>query len=149
MKTTTVKEVKHLKPRRGKQSIMKRIVGDGVKGLYQKVDTTDGSSSFVFRYTRDGVSRSMGLGSTELVPLADAREAAKEARRLLRVGKDPIVEKRLAYANNLQRVTFGDVAKDWFQAHKLDWSNAKHRTQVERSVTDLCESILDMPIADL
>jgi hypothetical protein len=61
-------------------------------GLYLQV-RQGGSGltrSWVFRYTLEGKARIMGLGPLDAIGLADAREKAREARRLLVDGVDPI-----------------------------------------------------------
>jgi len=65
-----------------------------------------GSANWVFRYTSPGGRRrELGLGRADRTSLAaagtslaDAREAADAARRLLRAGRDPIDEKHAARA---------------------------------------------------
>jgi hypothetical protein len=52
--------------------------------------------SWVFRFTRDGKARHIGLGSCDYVSLAKAREKAIECRRLLADGIDPLEAKRNA-----------------------------------------------------
>src|SRR5258706_9679251 len=58
-------------------------------GLYLQVSPTQ-SESWIFRYTRQGRSREMGLGSARDVSLAQARAKAAEARRQLTEGVDPL-----------------------------------------------------------
>src|ERR1700740_1812761 len=64
------------------------LYGDG-HGLCLQVSAY-GTTSWIFRYQIDGVARKKGLGATHTVSLAEAREAAKEARKLTRKGIDPI-----------------------------------------------------------
>lgn len=70
--------------------------GDG-GGLWLQV-ADGGSKSWIFRYQREGRARQMGLGPLDVVPLADARQRAIDARRLLLDGEDPIEAKRSARA---------------------------------------------------
>ncbi|WP_164979230.1 Arm DNA-binding domain-containing protein, partial [Pseudomonas syringae] len=58
-------------------------------GLYLLVGPT-GSKSWVFRFQLRGRRREMGLGSTALVSLQEARRAVVEHRRMLLEGRDPI-----------------------------------------------------------
>jgi integrase len=62
--------------------------------LFLKVSrnpTTGGvRRSWIFRYSRNGVERFMGLGSLDDVGLAEAREKAAAARKLHKDGEDPI-----------------------------------------------------------
>ena len=55
---------------------------------------TSGRRSWVLRFMRGGRVRDMGLGSYPEVSLAQAREAAREARALLRGGSDPIAARK-------------------------------------------------------
>ena len=55
--------------------------GDG-GNLWLRVTET-GNQSWVFRYSRHGKARVMGLGSLDTVPLGEARQLAVEARKLL------------------------------------------------------------------
>src|SRR5258708_29476164 len=63
------------------------------RGLYLQVTST-GGKSWVFRYMLRRKAREMGLGSFLDVSLAEARDAADEARKLRRQGIDPIEAKR-------------------------------------------------------
>lgn len=67
--------------------------GDG-GGLYLSIGK-DGRRRWVFIYRdrRTKRLREMGLGSADIVPLAKARERAKNARELLSDGLDPIAER--------------------------------------------------------
>lgn len=92
-----------------------------------------GSKSWIFRYTLDGKTREMGLGSVATFTLAEARERAAEQRKLLSDGKDPIavrneleVARRLAEANV---ITFDQAAAQYIEAHEPGWKNPKHIEQ--------------------
>ena len=119
--------------------------GDGGNLWLQVTDTgrkdDDGAAivtkSWVFRYRLNRRSRAMGLGPVELVSLADAREVARDARRLLLKGKDPIEERDKARkADEEQKrveaarsVTFQHCAEKYIAAHEASWKNEKHRAQ--------------------
>ncbi len=111
-------------------------VGDG---LYLRI-TDAGSRSWVFRYQRGGIPRSMGLGTAAQakredggISLADARAKAVAARQALHSGIDPIDaarQKTLAEATEKGRaVTFKEAAEVYVAAHKDEWRNAKHGAQ--------------------
>ena len=75
----------------------------------------------------------MGLGGYPDVTLAGAREAARNARFLIKSGKDPIAEAK-ASANALRAslakdVTFEQAAQSYIAAHESGWRNAKHAQQ--------------------
>jgi len=58
-------------------------------GLYLQVSKS-GSQSWVFRFDFGGRRREMGLGSSRVVSLKQARQLAREAREHLLRGDDPI-----------------------------------------------------------
>jgi integrase len=105
--------------------------GDG-GGLYLQVTRT-GARTWLFRFMLAGRSREMGLGSLHTVKLAEAREKARECRKLLLEAIDPIVarnakqaEARLAAATAM---TFEQCAGTYVTTHKAGWKNAKHAAQ--------------------
>lgn len=75
----------------------------------------------------------MGLGPDSLVSLADARDAAIDARRLLRKGIDPIEHRRAAAkakaAEAASAKTFEAVEDEFIASHKAGWKNEKHGDQ--------------------
>lgn len=75
----TVLKVKNAKPGRH---------GDG-KGLYLLVSRT-GAKSWMIRVQSRGRRRDIGLGSTSDLALEDARDKARELRKIARAGGDPI-----------------------------------------------------------
>src|SRR5215217_4664237 len=87
------------------------------------------SKNWQLVYQRQGRERSKGLGSAKFVTLAEAREKAFEARRLLRQGIDPIeagaanaARTRIAALNT---ITFEDAARQSIAARSAQWRTAK------------------------
>ncbi len=105
--------------------------GDGL-GLWLQVSPQQ-TKSWCFRFTLNGRARWMGLGAVHTVTLAEAREAARDARRLLLAGIDPIdaraAEKMQARLEAARGVTFKDCAIAYIAAHEAGWRNATHRKQ--------------------
>src|SRR5262245_33073399 len=101
-------------------------VGDG---LYLRI-TPQLGRTWVFRYQRGGVPRSMGLGRATL---AEARRKLAEARAILANGEDPVAKakaRRLAVAAELASgMTFKGAATRFIDSHKSGWKNAKHTAQ--------------------
>jgi integrase len=101
-------------------------------GLYLQV-APGGSRSWIYRYQREGRRREMGLGSLDAIGLAEAREKATAARRMLAAGADPIearrTERSKAEVVVAKVVTFKDCADRYIAAHKTGWRNPKHRAQ--------------------
>src|SRR6516225_8395980 len=75
------------------------LYGDGY-GLYLQVSESR-SKAWIYRFMIDGRARKMGLGAVHTVSLAEAREAALEARKKVRKGIDPIDEANAERAANL------------------------------------------------
>jgi len=104
----------------------------GVAGLALQVLPT-GGRTWVLRVTIGGKRRDMGLGGFPDVKLAGAREAAREARKLIREGVDPIEAARAAAsalrASRAKNVTFEEAAKAYIAAHEAGWRNEKHGQQ--------------------
>lgn len=106
-------------------------------GLYLQISFAR-TKSWVFRFTLRGKTRDMGLGPLHTISLAEAREAATGARKLLLNGADPIEARdkaraglALAAANSK---TFDDCAAAFIKANKADWKNAKHAEQWETTI---------------
>src|SRR5262245_24714974 len=104
--------------------------GDG-GGLWLAVHA-NGSRSWVLRYGPQG-RRYHGLGPLELVTLAQAREKAREARRQLLDGIDPIAAKRARKAAVVRAMTFQQCAEGYFEAHQAGWKS-EHAGDWRRSV---------------
>lgn len=104
----------------------------GVAGLTLQVLDT-GARSWLLRYSIGPKRRAMGLGGFPDVPLATARELARDARLKVRAGIDPIEEKRAQrsalHAASDKAKTFKECAQAYIAAHEAGWKNAKHRAQ--------------------
>ena len=115
--------------------------GDG-GGLWLQV--TANGRSWIFRYTFKSRPREMGLGSLDVIGLAEAREQAKECRRLLNGTAtappvDPIENRRAlraaAKVGAAKMKTFKDCAEEYIASHRAGWGNAKHAGQWESTLS--------------
>lgn len=112
------------------------IYADGA-GLYLQVTRGKAGdlrrSWFVRLRLPDGRSRDMGLGTFELVPLADARAKAQDARIEAKAGRDPLAareaEKLQAKVETARALTFRQAAEAYIAAHRDRWRSAKHANQ--------------------
>jgi integrase len=104
----------------------------GVQGLALHV-TKSGARSWLLRVMVAGKRREMGLGNYPGVPLAHAREKAREARELIRQGVDPIELQRAVQsassASAASALTFAQCGAAYVVAHEAGWKNAKHAQQ--------------------
>ncbi len=124
-----------------------------VRGLYLQVSPT-GARSWLLRYEVLGKERMMGLGSAQEFSLAQARERALEARRLLADGKDPLRAKREAKAASKEaagrRRTFREAAQEYYQQHLPSWRSIAHAKQWMRSLEVYAFPIIgSMDVADI
>ncbi len=85
-----------------------------------------GAKRWLLRTTVRGKRSDIGLGGLSVVSLAEAREAAREMRRIARAGGDPLAERRKARA---VVPTFEEAAREVYEARKGGWKNPKHRAQ--------------------
>lgn len=102
----------------------------GVAGLALQVTST-GARSWVFRYRHNERRREAGLGPFPDVPLAKAREYAREAREQLRNGVDPITERQAARRKLL---TFAEAVELYDEQKTVEFSSQLHRKQWRASL---------------
>ena len=105
--------------------------GDG-GGLFLQVSAS-GSKSWVFRFKEADKLHEMGLGATHTIGLAEAREKARECRRLRLDGIDPIEARKIARAqarlDAAKAVTFKDCAERYITSHGAGWRSPTHAAQ--------------------
>jgi integrase len=107
MTKLTAKSVERAKPGRH---------ADG-QGLYLLVSAT-GAKSWVLRVQVRGRRRDIGLGSSAELELAEARDKARELRKIAKSGRDPIAARDKAKAIV---PTFEDAAKACHEARGRGW----------------------------
>lgn len=100
-------------------------------GLYLHIDASL-AKRWVFVFQWQGKRKEMGLGSAGTITLADARDAATDARRMVASGKNPITVRKAERSG----ATFGDVADDVLAGLKNSLSNTKHWAQWEVSLKE-------------
>ena len=94
-------------------------------GLYLFVDHS-GAKRWILRTVIAGKRRDLGLGSSQLVTLAEAREEATRLRRMARAGEDPLATRR---RERRAVPTFQEVAKIVHASHSKTFRNEKHKDQ--------------------
>ena len=118
----------------------------GVAGLALQVTGT-GARSWVFRYRHNGRRREAGLGPYPDVPLAKAREYAREARDMLRHGADPIAERQAAQRRLL---TFAEAVELYDQEKAVEFRSGLHRQQWRASLDRHAVPLLgEIAVADI
>ena len=94
-------------------------------GLYLFVDDS-GAKRWILRTVVGGKRRDIGLGSTQLVSLVEAREEAARLRRMARGGGDPLAERRRERRTML---SFKEAAEKVHASHAETFRNQKHKAQ--------------------
>lgn len=126
--------------------------GDG-GGLWLQVTPTT-SKSWIFRFMIDGKQHEMGLGSINTIDLAEARAKARECRRMLLEGVDPLAQRRSAKAartlKEAKRITFDQCAAEYIDAHRGTWKNAKHVAQWKSTLATYAGPVIGkLAVADV
>jgi integrase len=138
-----------------KKDLPPGLYADG-GGLYMQVSQQK-TKAWIFRFTRAGVPRKMGLGSVSVktddkrITLADARQKATAARSLLVDGVDPIADRRarkaVQQAESAKALTFKQCAESYIAAHKSGWKSDKHAGQWESTLKTYAYPIIgDLPV---
>ena len=127
----------------------KGLYPDGA-GLYLRI-TSSGTKSWLFRFSRDGATRDMGLGPIATVSLAKARELAAEARRERLDGADPIETRRTRRASQslaeARSTTFRSCAEQLIASQEAGWRNSKHCRQWRNTLSTYVFPVLgDLPV---
>ena len=118
----------------------------GVAGLALQIGRFD-SRSWVFRYRHNGRRREAGLGPYPDVPLARAREYAREARDQLRRGIDPIEERQAALRRLL---TFGQAVEHYDAEKAVEFTSELHRRQWRASLERHAVPVIgDIAVSDI
>ena len=135
----TARAVQHARP----TGHVQRLADGG--GLYLLV-APSGTKSWVLRTVVKGRRCDLGLGSTALVSLADARDEAARLRRMARAGGDPQAARRREH----RRVpTFEEAARRVHADHAAGFRNEKHRKQWLSSLTPVFVAFGGRPVSDL
>jgi integrase len=120
-------------------------------GLYLQVRGPE-NRSWLYRFKLQGKPHLMGLGTVGDLSLAEARDAAVAARRLVRQGVNPIDQRRAARAENAAQagLTFAQVADAYIATHEPSWRNTKHRYQWRSTIdTYACPVLGKLPVAQV
>lgn len=98
-------------------------------GLYLVVDKS-GAKRWAYIFQWEGKRNEMGLGPLSAVPLADARDAAQEARQLRARGINPIKDRERQRNNDKARdKTFGSFVEEMLPEITKAFKNDKHIAQ--------------------
>lgn len=137
--------------RRAVASGAKKLIavgGDGADGLLLQVRPN--GAAWLLRYVagtrEDGKPwrRDMGLGPYPEISLADARGKARELRKMVRDGIDPIEHKRAQQARRrpAKALTFDEAARRLIAAKEPEWKSAKHAAQWRNTLATYASPVI-------
>src|SRR5262249_55649068 len=117
------------------------------------------SRSWLYRFTSPITrkERWMGLGACDVIGLAEARDLAKAARRLVTLGRDPIEHRRQTIQaerdalarERASQMTFRQCAEAYAETHFSKFKNDKHRRQWRASLNSASESFGDVGVSEI
>jgi integrase len=113
-----------------------------------------GARGWIFRFSRGGRARDMGLGAYPQINLAAARKLAAKCRELVSQGIDPIEQRRAAKAEQAlsaaKVMTFNQAAEAYVMAHRAGWRNPKHAKQWTTTLASYAAPVLGrLPIGSI
>lgn len=125
----------------------------GVAGLHLQI-LPSGGRSWLLRIVIGGKRREVGLGGFPDVPLALAREKAREVRQTVLEGRDPIAERAAARsalaAQRGAEITFDECAEKFVSAKSAEWKSAKHAAQWMATLTTYASPVIgSMQVRDV
>lgn len=125
----------------------------GAPGLALNI-TENGGKSWILRVTVAGKRRDIGLGSFADVSLADAREAARDMRKKIRDGIDPVQEKRTQRsalaASRAKSMTFTQCAEAFITSKEAGWKGDKHAAGWRSTLTTYAGPVIgSLNVADV
>ncbi|QXX74281.1 integrase arm-type DNA-binding domain-containing protein [Methylovirgula sp. HY1] len=138
-----------LQIRRAKPAEKPFKLADG-HGLHVLV-TPAGGKLWRLRFDFAGKEKLLSIGPYPDIGLAAAREAAQAAKKLLREGKDPTVEKRLQRLSvaSVAGLSFEEVARDWHERQKPRWTERHARDVIISLERNIFPQLGRVPIAQV
>jgi len=113
-------------------------------GLYLKVRKS-GSKGWVFIQMRNGKSKELGLGSCDVVSLAQAREKALEMKERSHHG----LGTTLAPTFDKSPPTFIDCVNKYLDGKEQGWTNDKHRAQWHMTLKVYAKPLHDLHVTQI
>ena len=151
-KELTQTQINNLQPKYDNKPTVYAV--GGVSGLYWQITPSGKGRSWLLRAKVNGKRRDIGLGPYPEISLGAAKDAAREARRMIRDGVDP-VEKRASdkqkwYEQNLFETTFGDALNEFLPIVEAELSSEKYRKQWAASVREYAIPVIgSKPVNDI
>lgn len=116
-------------------------------GLYLEVSPS-GGRLWRLKYRFSGKEKLLALGKHPAVTLTDAKDAAIDAKRLLRSGIDPSLARKIDKASSGAAAdSFEAVAREWFALRSPGWADTNGPRILSRLERDVFPVVGKLPIA--
>jgi hypothetical protein len=110
-----------------------------------------GSKNFKFRFTAPDTHRvtELGIGSALTTTLAQARDKAHDARKLMAAGINPITASREAKIRKERQKSFGECADLLIESKRSGWRSVTHAAQWRQTLEVHAEPLWGMPVDEV
>ena len=115
-------------------------------GLFLYV-APSGTKSWRVKYRFQGREKLLTLGTYPQLSLKEAREASNDAKKLLRRGIDPSVQKKAA--SRIEENSFEAIAREWHANKKSAWSERYAEDVLERIAVNVFPYLGKYPISEI
>ena len=143
---TTIGKLPEVSVRNAKGKDKPYKLSDG-GGLYLLVNPNS-SKYWRLKYRLHGKEKTLSLGVYPGVSMAEAREEANKAKKLIREGVDPVIRRKQEKHTKIAN-TFRNIAEEWLSKQKGSWTK-DHAANVKRTLErDVYPFIGDIPVQDI
>ncbi|MDP4556261.1 tyrosine-type recombinase/integrase [Halomonas meridiana] len=115
---STEKEVIAFKPADGKAKVREGVTNRGVGGLALEARSDREAKAWIYRYRINGKQCELQLGTYPAMKLTEARQAHREAVKVVEQGLDPRKQRASEKAINLAAWTMQDAFNRWIEHYQ-------------------------------
>tara|TARA_R110000796_G_scaffold227446_1_gene344224 strand:- start:7042 stop:8367 length:1326 start_codon:yes stop_codon:yes gene_type:complete len=115
---STEKQVIAFKPAEGKAKVREGVTNRGVGGLALEARSDREAKAWLYRYRINGKQCELQLGTYPAMKLTEARQAHREAVKVVEQGLDPRKQRASEKATNLAAWTMQDAFNRWIEHYQ-------------------------------
>jgi len=115
---STEKQVIAFKPADGKAKVREGVTNRGVGGLALEARSDREAKAWLYRYRINGKQCELQLGTYPAMKLTEARQAHREAVKVVEQGLDPRKQRASEKASNLAAWTMQDAFNRWIEHYQ-------------------------------
>jgi integrase len=117
-------------------------------GLYLRISDQGRRRRWVYRFIRSGKVTEIGLGASDAITLARAREERKRLAETVSEGRNPLDERRRQEREQAGRMNFEQVARAVIDRERKGWS-ASSLASWEHSLFVHCKSLAEIDVSEI